>query len=89
MINHMKRICILGIYITNRVKDSLQVQHILTKYGCSVKTRLGLHEVQDDNCSPDGLILLELTGDIQECMKLENELRKIGGLEVQKMEFLN
>jgi hypothetical protein len=83
----MKDLWILGIWITDRVKDSSQVQNILTKYGCSIKTRLGLHETEEDSCVSCGLIILELTGDLQECMKLENELLLIEGLETKKMVF--
>lgn len=78
---------IIGINITDRVKEANKIQEILTKFGCSIKTRLGLHEVVDNYCSKSGLILLELTGDINECSKLEQELLKVQGLEVKKMIF--
>jgi hypothetical protein len=64
-----------------------EVQAILTKFGCTIKTRLGLHEVKDDYCARNGLIILELTGTIEEFYKLENELLKIDGLVVKKMVF--
>jgi hypothetical protein len=82
-----KEIWILGIYISDRMKESQKVQNILTKYGCSIKTRLGLHEVKDDYCSTSGIILLELLGDLSECIKLENELLKIENVDVKKMVF--
>lgn len=85
----MKETRILGVFITNRVKDAVKIQDILTKYGCSIKTRLGLHEAGTDFCSPSGLILLELTGDVNECISLENELLSIDHLQVQKMIFKN
>lgn len=84
----MKEIRILGIYISNRVKDASIIQGILTKYGCSIKTRLGLHDVDENHCSKSGIILLELAGNLDESIKLENELLKIEGLDVQKMIFL-
>jgi len=83
----MKEIRVLGIYINDRVNNAAGIQHILTKYGCSIRTRLGLHEVIDEYCSRGGLILLELTGDRAEWLKLENELLAIDQLDVQKMEF--
>ena len=82
-----KEIWILGIHITDRVNKVSDVQAVLTKFGCTIKTRLGLHEVVDDFCSRDGIILLELTGYREEYFKLENELLKIDGLEVKKMVF--
>lgn len=82
-----KEIWILGIRISDRVKNVGLVQPILTKFGCTIRTRLGLHDVTEDFCSPNGMIILELTGDQNEYTKLENELLKIDGLEVKKMVF--
>ena len=83
----MKEIRVLGVYINNRLGAAKEVQSALTKFGCSIKTRLGLHEVIDEMCSTSGLILLELTGDREESVKLENELLKIDGVQVEKMIF--
>lgn len=83
----MKELWILGVHITDRVKKVSDVQSVLTTFGCSIKTRLGLHEVSDDFCSPNGLIILELTGSHEEFVKLENELLEIDGLDVKKMVF--
>ncbi len=83
----MEETRILGIHVSNRVKDALKVQEILTKFGCSIKARLGLSDVHGQTCELCGLILLELTGDPKEADKLENELRKVEDLDVQKMIF--
>jgi hypothetical protein len=82
-----KETWILGIHISDRVTKAELVQPILTKFGCSIRTRLGLHDVTDEFSSSTGMILLELTGDPKEYVKLENELLKIEGLEVKKMVF--
>ena len=60
---------------------------MLTRYGCSIRTRLGLHEVNDNYCSKSGLILLELFGDAKEQERLEQKLTVIPGVEIQKMVF--
>jgi len=78
---------ILGVLIRDRENKSQSVQNLLTKYGCSIKTRLGLHEVDNVSCSSCGLMILELIGDKSEMEKLENELIKIENVEVQKMIF--
>jgi hypothetical protein len=83
----MKEIRVLGIYINDRVNNALGIQQILSKYGCSIRTRLGLHEIIDDYSIEGGLILLELIGDREEWLKLENELLAIDQLEVRKMDF--
>lgn len=82
-----KEIRILGLLITNREKEAGNVQRLLTKFGCSIKTRLGLHEISTDLCSPCGLILLELIGDTSEMDKLEKELGKLAGVQLKKMVF--
>lgn len=78
---------ILGVMVKDRNQTSQKVQDVLTKYGCSIKTRLGLHDLDLDNCTACGLILLELTGDVNECLRLENELWAIDGVKIQKMVF--
>jgi len=80
---------ILGVLITDRQKEAGEVQKVLTKYGCTIKTRLGLHEVTDDVCSTSGLLLLELTGDVLEMDKLEKALITIDGTQTQKMIFVD
>ncbi len=85
----MNEIVILGIYVKERSKNATAVQQILTQFGCSIKTRLGLHEVEDNTCSTSGLILIELTGDKKEMKNLETELRKLNDIEIQKMTFNN
>ncbi len=82
-----KEIRILGVLITNREKEAGSVQGLLTKFGCSIKTRLGLHEISTDLCSPCGLILLELIGDTSEMDKLEKELGRLSGVQLKKMVF--
>ena len=82
-----KEIWIMGIHITDRMQESQKVQDILTKYGCSIRTRLGLHEAKEGYCAPSGLMILELAGDISERQKLENDLLSLDHIEVKKMVF--
>jgi hypothetical protein len=51
---------ILGVHVAQRTKHTAKVQKILSDYGCSIRTRLGLHDAGDGFCSPNGLILLEV-----------------------------
>ncbi|HNV52791.1 MAG TPA: hypothetical protein PLH91_11320 [Tenuifilaceae bacterium] len=82
-----EHVTVLGIRIEDRVKEAGEVQKVLTKFGCSIKTRLGLHEVSNDFCSSSGLILLELTGPKDEQEKLHETLVKIPGTLIRKMEL--
>ena len=78
---------ILGVHIDDRIKEVPDVQKILTKYGCQIKTRIGLHHVDEKFCSPRGLILLELYGDEKILGEMTDTLSKLDGVEVQKMVF--
>lgn len=83
----MKEVRILGVMINEPSKDASLIQNILSKYGCSIRTRLGLHDIDEGYATDTGLMLLELTGDLQECQRLENELLALDGIEIQKMVF--
>jgi hypothetical protein len=80
---------ILGVNITNRTKNVLEIQKILTAYGCNIKTRLGLHEVNPEACSPSGLLLLEMIGDKKAILEMADKLSKVTGVQVKKMVFDN
>ncbi len=78
---------IIGIRIDERSKEALKVQEVLTKFGCSIKTRLGLNDASDDAVETSGIILLELFGDTSEHLRLEQELMAIEHTIVEKMEL--
>ena len=78
---------ILGVHITERAKHVPEVQKLFSKYAANIKTRLGLHEVSKDFCSPNGLIILELIGNPKQCDKLAKELAGIEGIETKMMKF--
>jgi hypothetical protein len=83
----MAKRCIIGAMLTNRVDNAGSVQKVLTDCGCYIKTRLGLHEASDNICSPSGLILLEVIGGDSAHAEVEEKLKAISGLQVQKMIF--
>lgn len=83
----MNKIQVIGIYVGDRKKEAIEVQKILTNYGCSIKTRIGLHEVSDEFCSSCGLILIELTGDQAERDNLIAAIDAVGNIQVKRMDF--
>ncbi|TVQ89056.1 MAG: hypothetical protein EA393_07605 [Bacteroidetes bacterium] len=83
----MDQLVILGLMVKEKEKHAARLQRIFTKYGCSIKTRLGLNELDIPEAGEAGLIILELMGDIEECGRLENELHSIDGITVRKMTF--
>lgn len=80
---------IMGIEIKDRNEDAVSVQELLTKHGCIIKTRLGLHEnAQEGFCSSAGLIILEfLKGHQDEVEELESHLLNLKSVSVRRMEF--
>ena len=75
---------ILGVHVAQRTKHTAKVQKILSDYGCSIRTRVGLHEAGTDFCSPNGLILLEV---VSAAAELAAALSAVPGITVKKMVF--
>ncbi len=78
---------IMGVHVTNRATRAGEVNNLLSKYGCNIKTRLGLHHVTESLCGPNGLMLLEMFGDEAVCFKLQDELNTLEGIEAKCLEF--
>lgn len=83
----MEQLTILGILVLERDKLAPSLQSVFSKYGCCIKTRLGLNELDIPDKGSAGLIILELMGNRDECMRLENELLAMEALQVRKMSF--
>ncbi len=81
--NHL----IFGVHITDRAHHVSLVQELFTEYGCSIRTRLGLHDTGGDFCSPNGLIVLEMLADNEKSQELADKLNAIEGVEVKQMFF--
>jgi hypothetical protein len=78
---------IVGVHLTNRVEEATHVQQILTEFGCNIKTRLGLHTVSEEACSPQGLIMLEMVGDPAKIDEMIQKLNDLTGVDAKKMIF--
>ncbi|WP_291857761.1 hypothetical protein [Marinilabilia sp.] len=78
---------IIGILVEDRFDEAQQVQEILTRYGCSIKTRLGLHNVNGNHCSQAGVIILQLIPDDEKGELLVMAMKKLEGVQVKEMLF--
>jgi len=79
---------IMGIQLQQRHDTSTDVQSLLTKYGCAIKTRIGVHEAPSDSCSEQGIIIVEFVDNaVKEVQEMEQALSNIEGVIVRKMEF--
>lgn len=76
---------IFGVHITNRVENVPALQAALTKYGCNIRTRLGIHDADATSCSPSGLVLVDVFG--AELEDFYRELQGLKGVGLQRMDF--
>lgn len=76
---------IIAIVMENRNSKAPHVQETLTKHGCIIKARLGLHEIE--GCSKQGLIILVTHGQENEINQLRDELLAHKGVRVHSMEI--
>lgn len=77
---------VMLLKVNHRVQKAAEMQEMLTKYGCCIKMRLGLHEA-GDVCSNQGLIILQLAGAEEEIKKFEVEIGKIEGISAKLVEI--
>ena len=73
---------IMVIRIEGRRERSPKVQEVLSRFGCSIKVRLGLHET-DEVCSEEGILILQLTGEGKEMFALESALNEMEGVKAR------
>jgi hypothetical protein len=78
---------LMGVHITDRVAEAVEVQRLLTEYGTNIKTRLGMHEVDKGFSAPNGLLVLEMVGDPGRIGELHDKLNAVEGVEAKCMEF--
>ena len=77
---------IIGIGIENRKETAVRVQEILTEFGCDIKTRLGLNDYKETECSYKGIILVDVPNR-EQAIVIENKLKEISNVTIKEMEF--
>ncbi len=75
-------VTIIGVSLENRLETSVEFQKIISKFGCQINTRIGLHPLKENVCLNQGIVLLEVSGD---AAPLIEELSK--KWEIQTMKF--
>lgn len=78
---------ILVILVGNRKESAVKVQQILTGWGCIIKTRLGIHDGVMDNCSDEGLLILELHGTEEQRNELTRKVSVLPGVSSKLVEL--
>lgn len=74
---------ILLVLVGKRQESAVKVQQVLTAWGCIIKTRLGIHDGVMDNCSDEGLLILELYGTDEQKEELARKVAVIPGVSSQ------
>ena len=74
---------LLLILVGKRKESAVKVQQILTAWGCIIKTRLGIHDGILENCSDEGLIMLELYGSEEQKKELSRNVEVLDGVSSQ------
>lgn len=82
----MKKV-ILGVLVGKRKDAAVNLQKILTAWGCIIKTRLGIHDGVLDKCSEQGLLILELCGSDDQNQELARKISVIKGVKSEIIEL--
>jgi len=78
---------IVGIHVHDRARQALNIQNILGEFGHIIRTRLGMHELDEKDAAASGVIILELIGAAAAADELILKLRKCPGVQVKKLVF--
>lgn len=78
---------VIGIKITDRIKEVGLTQEILSKHASIITTRLGFHELTTELCSREAYVVLHLNGKQSDFERLVRDLEGIGGVEIRSMDF--
>ena len=76
---------IMAVLQENRVETATKVQEVLTRNGCNIRFRLGLHDAGLESCSNSGLILLQVCGAKTGIEQLQAELQQVPHVKVKLM----
>ena len=78
---------ILAVHVTDRLQHASTLQSIFSEYGSFIRTRLGLHDVSETYCSPNGIVILELLSDVAKMVELRDSINALEGVEAKAVVF--
>jgi hypothetical protein len=68
-----------------RSQVALRVQEVLTKHGCNITLRLGIHEQSSNECSNEGVIVLQVKPELSAVNALVEDLKSISQVGVHAL----
>ncbi len=78
---------IVAIKLDERIDNAARLQEVLTKHGCAIKVRLGLHETSQDYCANYGVIVLHGCGSQGEIDEMMADLNGVDGVKASSMDL--
>ncbi len=78
---------IIGLRVNHRTGNALKLQEALTQFGCNIKLRVGLHETGENFCSDDGVIMLQVSGDLTIVQQMMDAFNAMEGVSAKMMDL--
>lgn len=76
---------LLAIRVVDRIKESGNTQKVLTAHSDLILARLGFHELNEQICSREGYIVLQLRDEMEAYNKFKHDLNSIYGIEIKEL----
>lgn len=76
---------LVAIKVVDRIKESGNTQKVLTAHSDIILSRLGFHELNEQVCSREGFIVLQIRDDINAYNNFRNDLNGIYGIEIKEL----
>ena len=80
----MSDLSIMGILVDKRTESAPKVQEVLTKFGDSILSRVGIHDPGEEQ---NGLITLNLRENYERINLLTKELESLKGVKVKTIQM--
>lgn len=77
---------IITVLVGKRRESAIEVQNILTEFGCSILTRVGFHEAVDV-CSEAGVIILQVKDKKEKIDDLLGKLNQLEQVKAKRLEL--
>ncbi len=78
---------IIGIRVNHRSTNAAKLQQMLTSFGCNIRLRVGLHETNENYCSDDGVIMLQVCGERDRIDEIMTKLNELDGICAKLMDL--
>ena len=78
---------IIGVRVNHRVANAVGLQEVLTKYGCNIKLRVGLHETSEKFCADDGVIMLQACGEPDTITAMLDAFNQLEGVSAKMLDL--